>query len=283
MTSRRFSQLFRRKSTNSEGTPSSPRTGGCLVCGAPNLRRRTVTSTANASLVKTVNVCPRCGYVAIDELPVVRYRNAKSVDELPTGGNRIGTLDRPGREFQMGKMAVDILGREGLDVMVYGAGRSLDNHHLAALDQVNEVAIGDIMKVRDDAAFYDVNLPATRKFDVVIASEVVEHFRSPRADFARLFEFVAPDGLLVCGTSIKDGKRLSKHRYIFYPDHTSYYTPRSLQIIAREHGFRIDFRSPQRSGLRKRYVLFTRSLDIQEEIALYFGTRSFAPSTSDPA
>jgi SAM-dependent methyltransferase len=246
------------------------------------VRRRTITSTADPSLVKDVNVCPGCGYVAIDELPIVRYRNAKSLNDLPGGGTRIGTDDRPGREFHMGRMAVDILGREGLDVMVYGAGRSLDNHHLAALDRVNEVAIGDIMKVRYDAPFYDANLPATRTFDVVIASEVVEHFRNPRADFARLFEFVAPDGLLVCGTSIKDGKRLSRHRYVFYPDHTSYYTPTALQMIAREHGFRIDFRSPQGSGSRKRYVLFTRSLDIQERIALYFGTRSFAPSESHP-
>jgi len=281
MTSRRLSQLLRGKSATPDATPS-PGSGGCLVCAAPNLRRRTITSTANSSLVKTVNVCPRCGYVAIDELPIVRYRDAKSMNELPGGGNRIGRLDRPGREFHMGRMAVDILSREGLDIMVYGAGRSLDNHHLTALDQVNEVALGDIMKVRDDAAFYDVNLPATRTFDVVIASEVVEHFRNPRADFERLFEFVAPDGLLVCGTSIKDGRRLSRHRYVFYPDHTSYYTPRALQIIAREHGFRIDFRSPKGCGLRKRYVLFTRSPDIQEEIALYFGTHSFAPSESHP-
>jgi SAM-dependent methyltransferase len=278
MSSRRIWPLSRRKSA-----PSTAPSDGCLICATPGLRRRTITSKADPSLVKDVNVCPSCGYVAIDELPIVRYRDAKSVEDLPGGGNRIGTPDRPGREFQMGRMAVDILGRSGLDVMVYGAGRSLDNHHLAALDQVNEVAIGDIMKVRDDAPFHDANLPATRTFDVVVASEVVEHFRNPRADFARLFEFVAPDGLLVCGTSIKDGKGLSGHRYVFYPDHTSYYTPRALQIIARDHGFRIDFRSPKGSGIRKRYVLFTRSPEVQEEIALYFGTRRFAPSESNPA
>ena len=271
----RLPQLSRRKSTAPED--------GCRVCHAPNLRHRTIRSKAQPSLVKSVSVCPSCGYVAIDELPIVRYRDKVSMDELPGGGNRIGTPERPGREFQMGKMAVDILARDGLDVMVYGAGRSLDNHHLAALDDVREVAIGDIMKVRDDAPFHDANQPATRTFDIVIASEVVEHFRDPRTDFARLFEFVENDGLLVCGTSIKDGNALSRHRYVFYPDHTSYYTPRALQIIAREHGFRIDFRSPQGSGARKRYVLFTRSPDVQEEIALYFGTRGFAPSESNPA
>lgn len=255
----------------------------CPICQAPRPRQRTVKSTADPSLVRDVNVCRRCGFVAIDELTAARYRDVTSIDAIPGGGLRTGTTERPGREFYIGKMAVDILGRNGVDLLVYGAGRSLDNHHLAALDQVNEVAIGDIMKVRDDAPFHDANLPATRTFDVVVASEVVEHFRNPRADFARLFEFVAPDGLLVCGTSIKDGKELSNHRYIFYPDHTSYYTPRALQIIASENGFRIDFRSPKGSGIRKRYVLFTRSPDVQEQIGLYFGTRRFAPSEANPS
>jgi SAM-dependent methyltransferase len=257
---------------------TAPPEGSCLVCQAPALRRRTVTSATDSHKSRDVNVCPACGYVAIDELSVDRYRGKTSIDELPGGGPRIGTQERRGREFHMGRMAVEILGRDGVDVLVYGAGRSMDNHHLAALEPVREVAIGDIMRVRDDAPFHDANLPATRTFDVVVASEVIEHFRTPHEDFAKLFQFVAEDGLLVCGTSIKDGSQLAKHPYIFYPDHTSYYTPRALQIIAHEHGFRLDFRSPQGAGQRKRYVLFSRSAAVLEQVAVYFGTRAFAPS-----
>ena len=94
----------------------------------------------------------------------------------------------------MAQMAIDILGRTDLDVLVYSAGRSLDNHHIAALPSVRSVAISDVIRLRDDAEFYDSSEPATRRFPVVIASEVIEHFLEPRADFERLFGSSSPTG-----------------------------------------------------------------------------------------
>jgi SAM-dependent methyltransferase len=224
--------------------------------------------------------CPRCGYVQIKELPIDRYRGKTSVDELPSGGARIGTEDVAGREFMMARMALDILGRSDVEVMVYGIGRSLDNHHIAELPGVANVAIGDIMKLRDDADFHDANQPATKKFDIVIASEVIEHFRSPHEDFAKLFQFVARDGLLVCGTNIHAGGDLTKDRYPYWPDHTSYYTADALARIARRNRFFLDFRTPKMAaaGGRKRYVLFTRSARVLQSIPFYFAARTFAPS-----
>ena len=178
----------------------------------------------------------------------------------------------------MARLALAILGRKRVDVLVYGAGRSLDNRHIAALRRVRRVAIGDIMRLRDDAEFVDANLPAEQKFDVVIASEVIEHFREPAADFAKLFGFVADDGLLVCGTSVNDGGDLARHRYIYFPDHTSYYTPESLRLLARRFGFHLDFRSPAGLNARKRYVLFSKSREVLDQAACYFGSHRFAPS-----
>jgi SAM-dependent methyltransferase len=229
---------------------------------------------------RSLSRCQRCGYVQIEESGLVIYREATEMEDLPGGGGRIGTEENPGREFRMARMGLDILGRRDVDVMVYGAGRSLDNHHIAALPRVRSVAIGDIMKVRDDAEFHDANQPARKRFPLVIASEVVEHFRDPHEDFGKLFRFVSRDGLLVCGTNVYDGGDLSRDRYPFFPDHTSYSSPQALLEIARRHGFALDFRTPRRAGAkgRKRYVLFTRSSQVRDWIALYFGTHTFAPS-----
>jgi hypothetical protein len=181
-------------------------------------------------------------------------------------------------------MAIDILGRDNVEVLVYGAGSSLDNQHIAKLDEVRHVAIGDIMKLRDDAEFVDANKPASRKFHVIVASEVVEHFRKPREDFAKLFKFVKDDGLLVCGTSIYDGGKLSRDPYIFYTDHTSYYTPQVLRGIANDAGFHIDFRAPLiADGMRKRYVLFSKSQKVMESVACYFGVELYARAVRDRA
>jgi Methyltransferase domain len=259
----------------------------CLVCGSRRLQGRTVTYVKNPARACVVHTCRDCGYIHIPKADSI-YTAMSSYEELhkraavdPTGTtvSRAGTHEWPGREFHMAKMAVDILGRDNVEVLVYGAGSSLDNQHIAKLGAVRHVAIGDIMKLRDDAEFIDANKPASRTFPVVVASEVIEHFRKPREDFAKLFKFLDRDGLLVCGTNIYDGGNLSRDAYIHFSDHTSYYTPQVLRGIANDAGFRIDFRAPLiADGLRKRYVLFSKSDQVMESVACYFGVELYAPS-----
>jgi hypothetical protein len=257
-----------------------PPDGGCLVCHSPGVSRRNVQYFANPALRKTVNLCDHCGYVAIDEIRPSHYRTATSLDQLPRLTKRMGSTERPGREFQMARMALQILGRKGAqDVLVYGAGRSLDNLHIQRLPRAGTVSIADIMKVRDDAPFIDVNDPGKQRFPVVVASEVVEHFRDPWSDFATLLGMVEPRGLLVCGTNIHGGRpNLERHRYIYSPDHTSYYSVASIRRIAVAMGFHVDFRFPDGLGRRKRYVLFTRSPAVLYRAATYFGRVPLAPS-----
>jgi hypothetical protein len=249
------------------------------------LSGKTVTFAENPAKQLDVHTCRDCGYIHIPKA-VSFYTALSTYEQLHspaavtgTAVSRAGTHEQPGREFHMAKMAIDILGRDNVEVLVYGAGSSLDNQHIAKLGEVRHVAIGDIMKLRDDAEFVDADKPASRKFHVIVASEVVEHFRKPREDFARLFKFVKDDGLLVCGTSIYDGGKLSRDPYIFYTDHTSYYAPQVLRGIANDAGFHIDFRAPLiADGMRKRYVSFSKSRKVMESVACYFGVEPYAPS-----
>ena len=232
-----------------------------------------------------MRICRVCGHVGNPD-NTLDYRAYDQIDNLADGG-RIGTLERPGREFHMARMAVDILGRGDLDVLIYGAGRSYDNHHVATLPQVRGVAIADIMQLRDDAEFIDADRPAPRRFSVVVASEVVEHFLDPRPDFSHLLGFVETDGLLVCATNLYDGGLLSNQTYIFYRGHTSYYTPDSLARIADDNDAFLDIRTPHSAtgyaGPRKRYLLLTKSAAVVEATARYFATRPYAPSESPTA
>ena len=140
------------------------------------------------------------------------------------------------------------------------------------------------MKVRDDAPFVDANNPGSRTFPVVVSSEVIEHFRDPVSDFAKLFGLVAPRGLLACATSLRDRTTpLRRQRYIFYPDHTSLYTPESLQLISSEFGFQVDFRTGYGLDGQKRYVLFTRSDVVRDRVTAYFGQHGHGPSELGPA
>lgn len=261
--------------------PVDPESGrpACLVCGSVRQRERKVAYTRDESKTCVVRTCKTCGYVHMPGHVPSRYTGKKTMEDLPGGHGRLGTMEVPGREFHMAKMGVDILGGGRHDVLMYGAGRSLDNHHIAKLPEVRRVAIGDIMKVRDDAEFIDANDPPRKRFSVVVASEVIEHFRNPHEDFAKLFRLTRKDGLLICGTNIYDGGPLAADRYIFYPDHTSYYTPQVLRRIADRAGINLDFRSPLvGQGMRKRYVIFSKSDEVMKNVADYFGTEVYAPS-----
>jgi SAM-dependent methyltransferase len=269
--------LLRRKQKPEPEVAATPGTG-CLVCGHTRLTKRTVAWRKNDGREREVTICKSCGFVAAAELSNDRYRGKTSLEELPSVGLRAGTMEKPGREFQMARMALDILGRDSADVLVYGAGRSMDNHHIKALPNAGHVAIGDIMNARDDMEFHDANEPARRQFDVVVASEVIEHFRAPRQNFQQLFQFVNDDGIVVCGTSLRGHRPLRDQRYLFYPDHTALYSPESLQLIADENAFHLDLRHPERLGPRKRYVIWTRSQDTRNLITRYFGYTPVAPS-----
>lgn len=251
----------------------------CLICGSRNVALESLTYQEQLDLKCRVRVCRDCEFVRILRPGVDKYSKLESLDHL-TIGSRAGTLTRPGREFYMGTMGVRVLGRDGLDMLVTGAGRSMDNHHLARLEGVAKVAVGDIMRLRDDAEFIDVLKPPTRAFDLVIASEVVEHFRRPRRDFRRMLSFVKDDGLLVCGTNLNVGHPLKRCRYIFYPDHTSFYSPESLQLVARATGFHLDIRSPLMGA--KRYLLFSKSAEVMQRVTMYFGRQAYAPSEVVP-
>lgn len=265
-------------------------TAHCLICAAKvrtvAIRQDTAATRAGApGRTFHMCVCSACGFVANPENQF-DYRTYGHIEEMSDAA-RTGTSEQRGREFHMAQMAIDILGRDGLDVLVYGAGRSLDNHHIAALPTVRHVAIADVMRLRDDAEFIDANLPPPRQFAVVVASEVIEHFLEPRVDLARLFAYVEPDGLLVCSTNLYDGGNVARHAYMFVPGHTSYWSIGSLDRVAAANGVAVDIRIPMvatgYAGPRKRYVLVARSAAVTDAIERYFSTRQYAPSDSPTA
>ena len=104
----------------------------CPICGAPDTNREVV---RNRRLKRTLTVltCATCGHVKVLK-NFHDYTTTESVSDLGQGrAPRFGTEDTPGREFGMALLASEVLGRNRLDVLVYCAGRSLDNLHIAKL------------------------------------------------------------------------------------------------------------------------------------------------------
>lgn len=259
------------------------RTADPLRCAACGSVRVTVSSTAfinEPDKAHPLRICANCGYVGNPENldDFTQYTAPEQLEMAP----RVGTEAKAGREYHMVRMGADILGGQDLDVLLYGPGRSLDYRRIERLKPVRHVMLGDIVDLLGEPNYFDVRATHDRRYDLVVASEVIEHFQDPPRDFARLFRLVAKHGLLVCSTNIYDGGVLARHAYLFIPGHTSYYSPLALGKIAAKQGMHVDFRVPiaatTYAGPRKRYVIFTRSVDRLADVARYFGDHTYAPS-----
>lgn len=249
----------------------------CLVCGS---RRTRVTTVQRKRRAYDIRACDRCGYLSNFD-NTVDYSSFGSVQSFRLSP-RVGTAEHQGREFHMGRMGVDILDRPGLDVMVFGAGRSLDYQHLAKLPAVGRVVMSDVVELTGEAEFVNIVDGTDQRFDLIIACEVVEHFEDPRSEFARLFDLLATGGLLVCSTNIYDGGGFARHNYLYLRGHVSYYSRDAIVRLARANGLQVDFRTPAialaGAGPRKRYLLFTRSPEVLARADDYFADRPYAPS-----
>jgi SAM-dependent methyltransferase len=254
----------------------------CLICDSPNTRVRHIRRPKRSHEIR---ICQECRFVS-NAGNTVDYTKFKSVKRFQLTA-RVGTEERPGREYHMAAVGADILGREGLQVLVFGAGRSVDYQHIATLPNVERVTVSDVVDLHGEADFINITKGTSLRFDLIIACEVVEHFTDPRMEFPRLFDLLTENGLLVCSTDIYDGGDVAEQDYLYLRGHASYYSPRAIAEIARRSGMLFDFRLPAIGlsfpGARKRYILFTRNVTDLQKVAEHFGSHPFAPAEArDP-
>lgn len=93
-----------------------------------------------------------------------------------------------------------------------------------------------------DPFFYQQALQdLAQKFDLVIATEVVEHFFNPRTELLRLQELLKPSGKLLIMTSFHQGlAHFETWSYRRDPTHVSFYSLKSFEWVARHMGFVIE-------------------------------------------
>jgi SAM-dependent methyltransferase len=86
------------------------------------------------------------------------------------------------------------------------------------------------------------SIEPTRRFDLVILWNVIEHLRKPWVELEEVCELLRPGGrLLVCTMNARCLRaRVERDRWIIYehPTHFYYFHRRSLQRVLRRSGFR---------------------------------------------
>jgi len=99
-------------------------------------------------------------------------------------------------------------------------------------------------------------LPAAR-FDAVLAADVIEHVRDPKAFLSRVHQLLIPGGAVLLVTPSLDSwtRRLLRSRWMEYKiEHLYYFSPDSLRLLLEQCGF-IEIRVfPSRKVLTFDYV-----------------------------
>ncbi len=90
-----------------------------------------------------------------------------------------------------------------------------------------------------DPYYHPDRSPLFKKFDFIICSEVIEHFRDPAKEFSLLRSLLLPQGSLVCLTEIlTDDLDFKQWYYKNDPTHVFFYHNRALLFIKKEYNFR---------------------------------------------
>lgn len=145
-------------------------------------------------------------------------------------------VDDPGYRRFLARLVVPLLERleptaEGLD---YGCG---PGPALAAM--LREA--GHSMSLWDPLFAADPRV-LRRQYDFITCTEVIEHLHQPRQTFAELQDLLRPGGLLGLTTCFQtDDARFANWHYRRDPTHVLFWRRETLQYLAGQLGWSIDF------------------------------------------
>jgi SAM-dependent methyltransferase len=260
----------------------------CQACDSPNTRRSRFTcETANDQFGATLdfNVCEDCNFhFAPGNTHAYSSKGAFDADPYSMFG-RVGTDDKPGREFsmaRMGKEILDLADKRVGSILLFGAGLSKDHAWLRKEFPSIRVSVCDLENFQGIDDF--VPIDSDERFDILVACECIEHFTDLESDFSTLLSKLSKNGIAIFSTNINDGASVSKRSYPFIVGHTSYYSGRALQRIAKriDGSLEVDFRAPLaclgQLGATKRYVIMHSDHAVREAVSEYFAAHLMADS-----
>ncbi len=261
----------------------------CPICNSPwHAVEKTCRSEPYVGKKLPVRSCTSCSFTQpvhalVDGRTAMDPSSKEPGDGAVLRSSRNANELRPGREFHMTELGYEILnnvGKPPTSLTYFGAGSNTDHRWISQKHPSLNIKLVDLENYQKHDAFEPINQASPS--NLVIACEVIEHFHDPMAHFESLFRIVDEEGLLICSTNINDGSDIELHNYPFINGHSAYWSPISLMSAAAKFGYFVDFRTPKlcfsKKWIRKRYVLFYKSMQVQLGISAYFGQSLYAPS-----
>jgi 2-polyprenyl-3-methyl-5-hydroxy-6-metoxy-1,4-benzoquinol methylase len=182
----------------------------------------------------------------------------------------LGCVDHPLLEEQLasGALLHAVLASSAAEL----CGVDLDGEGLAKLRSIGyqDLIEGNIEQL--------ASLVGGRRFDVVLAAEIMEHLDNPGSFLDQVPRCLAVGGLFIAtvpsATSIRIFANTLRHREVVHPDHNAYYSPRTLEHLLRTHHFEVADMRPYWTPVRKRplfYSAYDRMLRLAARVSPWLG------------
>lgn len=213
----------------------------CIVCGSSNIQ------PLKGYEVHTMVKCADCCMVFIQKIPTLQdlenhYKNYsynKEVFVSPVTIKRYNELLDEFEKYRQTGAMLDVGCGVGLFLAVakqrgwevYGT-----EYSEKAVSICEEKGISMKLGKLDASAFRG------KQFDIVTSFEVIEHINNPNEELTEINKLLRKGGLFYCTTpnfnSLGRYYTGAHYNIISYPEHLSYYTPYSINFLARKHGFK---------------------------------------------
>jgi SAM-dependent methyltransferase len=260
----------------------------CPMCENSMVRKAVACKVGRLKgTVLTFHSCVVCNSVFAPENThkYISVEDFEDIGEIVVSDGRTGDGEEWGREAYLAKYGLQIFrstfndaGKK--DVLFFGAGISGDHKIISKFPDVN-VRITDLDNFQNEPNF--IPLDDKSKFDLVIISEVIEHFENPEADLENVYSKIKDDGLIICTTNINDTYvSLERLDYPFIPGHTCYYSGLGLISSALKSGLHVDFRNLEGSqgklGPRKKVIFRFKNMSFYTSLSEFFSRHWLFPS-----
>lgn len=214
----------------------------CLICNSENIQSF-IGSYETLGLKK----CVECSFVFMGNIPSeselnVYYSNYSYSEEIKISPITIKRYNELLDEFDKFRLTGRIL-----DV---GTGRGWFLTEAKKLGwevyatEYSEIAIEKLKErgIKTISGKLEENSFEKNYFDVITSFEVIEHINNPIEEVKLINSFLRKGGLFYCTTpNFNSVMRLylkEKYNVICYPEHLSYYTPKTLNFLLKSHGFK---------------------------------------------
>lgn len=203
----------------------------CQVCGGETLKVK--------AYKREFFKCESCEFIFTDDYNVALINRGMGMEGSWTGPGGGGY-----REYFLVKMLYEDLGKRSFLLFGTGNTKTFENLQQEKIDvngcDISKDVVSYKKQLYGEESFYlPEEIPEPKKYDVIVAVEVFEHFVQPKTSLNLLIKHLEKGGIICGTTNFYDGCSIEDNNnpgYMSIKSHVAYWNHKSLSKGVEKYG-----------------------------------------------